>query len=80
MPDISDLIGSVVEVERTDKHSEKPEKFRRIIDTLYTYGPRIELFRRGDAPEGWVVWGDEASSNSGDRLEEGQPPDARAAS
>lgn len=41
------------------EHSRKPEEFRALIDRLYLHGPRIELFRRGDAPEGWVVWGAE---------------------
>lgn len=58
-PDVMKLFDSVQVIERTDKHSEKPEEFRAIIDTLYPHGPRIELFRRGDAPEGWMVWGNE---------------------
>lgn len=59
-PDQHKLFDSVQEIERTEKHSEKPEEFRGIIDTLYPHGPRIELFRRGDAPEGWQTWGNEA--------------------
>lgn len=43
------------------KHSEKPEAFRALIDRLYTHGRRIELFRRGDAPSGWDIWGNEAT-------------------
>lgn len=58
-PDVMKLFDSVQVIERTDKHSEKPEEFRAIIDTLYPHGPRIELFRRGDAPDGWTVWGNE---------------------
>lgn len=50
--------GSVVAVPRGE-HSRKPEEFRRLIDSMYTYGNRIELFRRGDAPDGWHVWGNE---------------------
>lgn len=42
-------------------HSAKPEAFRQLIDSLYPTGPRVELFRRGAAPEGWTVWGNEAS-------------------
>lgn len=60
-PDVMKLFDSVQVIERTDKHSEKPEEFRAIIDTLYPHGPRIELFRRGDAPEGWMVWGNEVA-------------------
>jgi len=44
------------------RHSEKPEDWRRVIDGMYPSGPRIELFRRGDAPAGWVVWGNEAAA------------------
>lgn len=47
-------------IEKTAKHSEKPEEFRAIIDSLYPTGNRIELFRRGVAPAGWTVWGNEA--------------------
>jgi N6-adenosine-specific RNA methylase IME4 len=42
------------------RHSEKLEEFRAIVDKLYPSGPRVELFRRGAAPDGWVVWGNEA--------------------
>jgi N6-adenosine-specific RNA methylase IME4 len=63
-PDVPTLIDSVVQVARNDEHSEKPEKFREIIDTLYTppsgRTDRIELFRRGAAPVNWHIWGDEA--------------------
>jgi N6-adenosine-specific RNA methylase IME4 len=58
-PDVHKLFDSVVTEERTE-HSRKPEIFRSIIDTIYTFGKRIELFRRGAAPEGWDTWGDEA--------------------
>jgi N6-adenosine-specific RNA methylase IME4 len=47
-------------VERKGRHSEKPEHFRELIDSVYPTGPRIELFRRGEAPNGWAVWGNEA--------------------
>ena len=58
LPDANQLINSVQHIERT-KHSAKPEEFRTIIETLYL-GKKIELFRRGEAPEGWDVWGNEA--------------------
>lgn len=60
-PDVSKLYDSVQSIERTDKHSEKPEEFRAIIDTLYPHGPRIELFRRGVAPDGWTIWGSDGA-------------------
>lgn len=41
------------------KHSAKPEPFRALIDEMYPSGPRVELFRRGAAPPGWTVWGNE---------------------
>jgi N6-adenosine-specific RNA methylase IME4/ParB-like chromosome segregation protein Spo0J len=44
------------------KHSAKPEHFRELVDSMYPTGPRIELFRRGEAPEGWIVWGNEAAA------------------
>ena len=57
-PDNKKLFDSVQTIERTNKHSEKPEEFRRIIETLYTYGNKIELFGRKKV-EGWDVYGNE---------------------
>jgi N6-adenosine-specific RNA methylase IME4 len=57
-PDIRRLFDSVVTEERPAQHSQKPEIFREMIDTLYPYGKRIELFARQPA-EGWEVWGNE---------------------
>ena len=50
--------NSVQTIERTGRHSEKPEEFRNIIETLYTYGNKIELFSRKKV-EGWEVYGNE---------------------
>lgn len=67
IPDSSNLIDSVQTIERSDRHSEKPEEFRSIIDTLYVPPElpainRIELFRRGSPPSPhWHIWGDEAA-------------------
>jgi N6-adenosine-specific RNA methylase IME4 len=55
-PQVVKLFDSVQSIERTDKHSEKPEEFRKIIDTLYPNGKRIELFSRSDK-EGWDHYG-----------------------
>lgn len=52
------LFDSVQSIER-GKHSEKPEQFREIIDTLYPDGKRLELFRRGESIGDWVMWGNE---------------------
>ncbi len=57
-PDVKKLFDSVVSIERTE-HSKKPEFFREIIETLYTYGNKIELFSR-TAPAGWDVFGNQA--------------------
>jgi N6-adenosine-specific RNA methylase IME4 len=57
-PDVPKLFDSVVSVERTAKHSEKPEVFREMIDTLYTTGRKIELFARKMTP-GWETWGNQ---------------------
>lgn len=56
-PDNLKLFDSVQSIERTE-HSVKPEEFRKIIDTLYTTGKRIELFARRPV-DGWEVWGNE---------------------
>jgi N6-adenosine-specific RNA methylase IME4 len=60
-PDVQDQIDNVVTVEKTRVHSQKPERFREIIDELYPHGPRIELFAR-QRHEGWDVWGNEVES------------------
>lgn len=61
-PDVSKLFDSVQSIERSE-HSEKPEEFREIIDTLYIYGKRIELFARRQV-EGtkWDTWGNEPTT------------------
>jgi len=64
----------VQSVERTGRHSEKPEHFRSMIDTMYPDGSRIELFRRGDAPEGWEIWGNEAKELSPPPTQVATPP------
>lgn len=56
-PDVKKLFDSVVSVERTE-HSKKPEVFREIIETLYTFGNKIELFAR-ETPDGWDVFGNQ---------------------
>ena len=50
----------VQSIERTKQHSEKPAEFRTIIDTLYPYGRRVELFARGELPKQWEAWGAES--------------------
>ena len=57
-PDVPKLFDSVVSVERSEKHSEKPEVFREMIDTLYTHGRKVELFAR-KSTDGWDTWGNQ---------------------
>ena len=65
-PDVNKLFDSVQTIERSDTHSEKPEQFREIIDTLYPHGKRIELFARTDH-KGWDIWGNEKLCNKSDK-------------
>ena len=58
LPDEKILIDSVQSIERTEKHSEKPEEFRNIIDKIYMNGKRIELFARAKR-EGWDSFGNQ---------------------
>ena len=57
-PDNTQRFKSVQTITKTRKHSEKPEEFRNIIETLYTYGNKIELFARKQV-KGWEVYGNE---------------------
>lgn len=56
-PDVKKLADSVYSEERTE-HSRKPDYFRNLIDELYPYGKRIELFAR-ERHEGWDAWGNQ---------------------
>jgi N6-adenosine-specific RNA methylase IME4 len=56
------MLDSVVSIRRSTVHSEKPEEFRRLIERLYPFGRRLELFGRR-AVEGWTVWGDQVPSS-----------------
>jgi len=58
-PDKKQLFDSVQSIEKSKKHSEKPVEFLDIIDTLYNYGQRIELFCRQPKKENWLFWGNE---------------------
>ncbi|KKK54227.1 hypothetical protein LCGC14_3086850, partial [marine sediment metagenome] len=57
-PDVKKLFDSVQTIERTKQHSAKPEQFRKIIQTLYTKGRKIELFARKES-KGWKTWGNQ---------------------
>ena len=56
-PDHHELFDSVITLERS-AHSEKPDHFRQMIDTLYRHGSRVELFARTEH-HGWKSWGNE---------------------
>ena len=58
-PDNVKLFDSVQQIERSKVHSQKPEEFRKIIETLYTWGNKIELFAR-KRTSGWDVWGNQS--------------------
>ena len=58
-PDLKRLYDSVISIERSEKHSEKPIEFIDMIDQLYQYGDRIELFARQAKKENWYFWGNE---------------------
>ena len=68
LPDIDAKQPSVVSIERTNTHSEKPAEFRDLIDTLYPHGPRVELFARREAPAGWTRWGPEQATTTGSEV------------
>lgn len=58
-PDLKHLYDSVITIERSEKHSEKPVEFLNIIDNLYQHGNRIELFARQAKKDNWYFWGNE---------------------
>ena len=58
LPDVSTLLDSVQSIERIGTHSQKPPEFYAIIESLYPYGKRLELFARGER-DGWDQWGTE---------------------
>jgi N6-adenosine-specific RNA methylase IME4 len=58
LPDHIELFDSVQSIEKTDNHSEKPERFYEIIETLYTQGNKIELFARNKR-KGWNSYGNQ---------------------
>lgn len=59
-PDVRKLFDSVITEERTE-HGKKPECVYEIIETLYPYGKRIELFARNKR-NGWEAYGHQANA------------------
>lgn len=58
IPEIKQLPNSLVSLCR-ESHSTKPEEFRKMIDSLYPSGKRVELFARKKVA-GWDSWGNQA--------------------
>ena len=58
-PDNKKLYDSVQSIERNNNHSEKPIEFLNIIDDLYNYGNKLEMFCRTIKKEKWYGWGNE---------------------
>lgn len=61
VPQSKKLVDSVQTIERSNRHSEKPDEFRRIIEIMYPGANRLELFGRKKV-EGWMVWGNEVNN------------------
>jgi N6-adenosine-specific RNA methylase IME4/ParB-like chromosome segregation protein Spo0J len=59
VPDNKKLYDSVQTIERNDNHSEKPIEFLDIIDDIYNYGNKLEMFCRNIKKEKWYGWGNE---------------------
>jgi len=57
-PDNNSMPSQVQEI-KSGKHSVKPDEIRELIDKMYPYGTRIELFSRDKGTKGWKVWGNE---------------------
>ena len=58
-PDNKKLYDSVQSIERNNNHSEKPIEFLNIIDDLYNYGNKLEMFCRTIKKDNWYGWGNE---------------------
>lgn len=58
-PDNKKLYNSVQSIERNNNHSEKPIDFLNIIDDLYNYGNKLEMFCRKIKKDNWYGWGNE---------------------
>jgi N6-adenosine-specific RNA methylase IME4 len=59
-PDPSVLRPSLYR-EAKGKHSAKPKYFRDLITAYYPDLPKVELFARGELPENWSAWGNQAN-------------------
>ncbi len=55
-------VDSVQSIEKSARHSEKPNEFYGIIEKLYPNSKKIELFAR-NTRNGWDSWGNETDKN-----------------
>ena len=62
LPQSKELHDSVISIERSKEHSEKPEYFRKLIEKMYPDSKKIELFARRKT-KGWQVWGAEINND-----------------
>lgn len=74
LPDVKRQYPSVL-TEKPTAHSAKPETFRAVLDAMYPYGKRLELFARRRV-SGWDSWGYEAPGEplAGVTPKGGRPP------
>ena len=61
LPDTTKLHDSVVSIERSGEHSQKPDRFRELIELMYPNGDRLEVFAR-EEHEGWKAWGNQLTA------------------
>jgi N6-adenosine-specific RNA methylase IME4 len=59
-PAMGDKKFAAMQRERKTRHSAKPERFAKIIESYFPTSPKIELNRRGAPRDGWDAWGNEA--------------------
>jgi N6-adenosine-specific RNA methylase IME4 len=71
--DTPKLLPSVVRIPKSGVHSQKPEKFREMIEEMYPYGRKLELFARGRRREGWDATGNELEEDPRFRFEQLSP-------
>ena len=67
MPVAERMIPNVIHAPRA-AHSEKPRRFRELIEALWPDAKRLEVFCR-HAPEGWAAWGNQVGLLDGGEKE-----------
>lgn len=61
LPESSTLHDSVIELERSEVHSDKPAYFRELIESMYPSARKVELFARGEYA-GWTCYGNQLAT------------------